>query len=74
MKNLGFGLALIFVGLNFIIFNKLLVKWHIEMQDHHFGIHFSDRDRVVTRVVCIIGGVLITALGIFGLLVSLSVI
>jgi hypothetical protein len=74
MGNVAFGLVFLIIGLAFLIFNKSVTRWHVEIQTFFFRYHFSDRDRVMTRIIFIIGGIFSSAVGIVVLLSALSLI
>ena len=74
MGNVAFGLVFLIIGLAFLFFNKSVIRWHIEIQTLYFGHRFSERDRVVTRIIFIIGGIFSSAVGALVLLSALSFI
>ncbi len=63
------GLFFLVGGLIFLIFNKFVTEFYIDQQEL-FGSHFSERTRKITRISFIIAGILLTALGVFSLLVD----
>ena len=74
MGNIVFGFLFLVMGLIFLIFNKAITEWHIESHST-FGIfHFDDRDRVLGRIIYIIGGVIFSAVGAIVLLRAFSFI
>jgi hypothetical protein len=72
--NIAFGLFFLIMGLVFLIFNKFIARWHIEIQNLFFGFHFGERERKITRIVSILGGIFFAALGSLVLLSALSLI
>jgi hypothetical protein len=73
MGNIAFGLVFLIMGLVFVIFNKFVTKWHIEIQSS-IGFRFSERDRVITRIIYFLGGIFFAANGALILLAALSLI
>jgi len=72
--NIVFGLAFLFLGIVFLVFNKFVARLNVEMQNDFFGFHFGERERKASRVISIIGGIIFTALGALVLLSALSFI
>jgi hypothetical protein len=72
--NIAFGLGCLIMGLVFLIFNKFIARWHIEIQNDLFGFHFGERERKATRIVAVLGGIFFSAVGSLVLLSALSFI
>jgi len=73
MGNIVFGLIFLIMGLVCAIFNKFITEWHIEIQSI-FGFRFSERNRVITRIIYTLGGIFFAAVGALVLLHALSFI
>lgn len=73
MGNITFGLVCLIIGLVILIFNKFVTEWHIDCQSL-FGFRFSERDRKITRIIFIFGGIFAAAIGALVLLSAFSFI
>ena len=67
--NTGFELFFLVLGLIFLIFNKSILDFNIKKRiGGSSRKSYSERDRKITRVMYILGGILFSGMGILMLL------
>jgi len=74
MRNIAIGLVFLSMGLIFLVFNQFIARWHIQTQNLFFGFHFGERERKMTRIISILGGIFFSVVGSLVLLRALSLI